>query len=247
MRIRQALGGFAAAAALSLCSIGSANALSVSVASTGDTLNGTGTSATYSGGAGGTLYVPSAPGTAGIPVIITYNSANSYNALFTFTPTSAVDGATAVPGGKYSTDFTGGTFDFTSANGTTTYLSGTYSAGLMTAAQGGTAVQFASGGANDVTYTGGTFLSLAGVSPGDIGAFGLSFSGADDGSGTGTSISGGYIDQFTSSGFSGTFSAFAPAAPAPEPGSTTVFATAALLLVGMLIVGRRRNSGMSIA
>jgi hypothetical protein len=247
MRIRQALGGFIAAAALGVLSSGVAGAASISVASAADTLGGVGTAGTYTGGAGGTLYVPSAPGTAGIPVIITYDAAHTYSAIFTFSPTSAVDGATAIPGGKYATDFTGGTFNFESTDGTTDYLSGTYSAGLMTTAPGATAVQFASGGANDVTYTGGTFLPLAGINPGDIGAFGLSFSGADSGSGTGVGVSGGYINQWTANGFSGTWSAFVPAAAVPEPGSFSVIAFAALMLGGLVLAARRRNHGAAAA
>lgn len=248
MRIRRALTGFVATAALSAMAVGSAHAGSISVASTADTLGGVGTSATYSGGSGGTLYIPSSPGVAGIPVNITYDATHQYSALFTFAPTSATDGATSIPGGKVATDFTGGSFSFVSTDGLTTYLSGTYSSGLMTTAPGATDVQFASGGANTVTYTGGTFLPLAGIHTGDIGAFGLSFSGADSGSGTGVGVSGGFINGWTSNGFSGTFSAFIPVRPTvPEPGSLTVVGFAGLMLAGMVLAGRRRSRGLTPA
>jgi hypothetical protein len=242
MTIRRTLTGFVGIAALAALSASSAHALSISVASTADDLNGA-TAETFTGGPGGTLYIPSS-GTSVIPVNLTISPTTTYDDIdFSFTPTSATSAAVLIPfsGGKYAEEFTGGTFDFYS--GTTTYLSGTYTTGVMSAAQGGTTVQFQSGGANEVTYTGGTVLGLEGLSPGDIGAFGLSFSGTDNGSGTGTSLSGGHIDQFTGNGLSGTFSAFVPNA-VPEPSSTAAFAVSALVLAGLVI---RKRSSSSLA
>ncbi|MEO7715420.1 MAG: PEP-CTERM sorting domain-containing protein [Capsulimonas sp.] len=220
-------------------SIGAVSASSGSAGSFADLLSLSGPSATFTGGPGGTLYVPSPPGTAGIPVNFFLDATHQTNAIFTLSP--VVGTSTAVPVfGTFQETTTGGTFSI--ANGSTTYLSGTYTSGILGVANGGTTVSFKSGGANSVVYTGGTFLAPAGLSAGDIGSFNFSFSGANTGAGTGVSV-GAYINSFVSRGASGTFSAEVASVPEPE-------SLAPLIIGGMLLFGfglRRRNVPAEIA
>jgi len=212
-------------------------------------LGGSGSAATFTGGSGGTLYVPT-PGSSGIPTVITFDSAHSYNATFTLSPISATSGAVAIPGGDVDETMTGGTFSF--SDGATTYLSGSFTDAFMTTASHGTAVGVLSSGANSVTYTGGTFLSLAGISPGTIGAFSLGFSGADSGKGTGVGVGGGFISGWSANGFSGTFSALSGSGPGggpgvPEPSGLAAFSIAGLLIAGALAVRKKGRAAAVFA
>ncbi|MCW3059260.1 MAG: hypothetical protein JWQ02_1081 [Capsulimonas sp.] len=246
MKTQNTLNAVIATSLLAIASISMASAASVSAGSFPDTLGLGGPSATFTGGAGGTLFVPSAPGTAGIPISFYLDPAHQANAIFTFSPVSATSAALPVFG-TFAESTTGGTFSI--ASGSTTYLSGTYSSGVMSVANGGTTVSFVSGGANSVVYTGGTFLTPAGLAVGNIGSFNLSFSGANTGAGSGVTV-GTYINSFVSKGASGTFSGIPGTRggngnPVPEPGSV-----AALMIGGMLLLGvalRRRTASPTFA
>ena len=85
----------------------------------------------------------------------------------------------------------------------------------------------------DVTYTGGSELAQAGVSPGAPGTLGLTLSGVRPGSGLGPQTADEYAISFDATPAT-------PATPAvPEPSALALFGVGGLGLAGLLYAGQR--------
>jgi len=216
-----------ATSALALATMGAVNATTIgTVASPSHP-----SAATFTGGSAGTLTVSNVP--------ITFDGAS---AVLTFSPLSVVPPPAAIE------SLTGGTFTITS--GANTLLAGGFTSSGLVASSGSQTVSFLS---NNVTYTGGSKLALAGLTAGDSGSFSLSFADSVHNPAKpalGVAIDGaGYIESFSTDGVGGTFSGThtvgnpgGPGNPVPEPGSVAV-----LMIGGMFLLGAalRRRTGAS--
>jgi hypothetical protein len=215
--------------------------VAVSVASFADTLNGGGTSETFTGGSNGTLYTVS-QGNSQLPVTTSDGVSGTHAGFFSLSDLTVLGASGPNTDGSRSEKLSSGTFSLDA--GGNNLLSGTFTDAFLTGRVGVPTMTLESDAVN-VTYVGGIFLSEDHLAAGDKGSYSFSFSASqsNNDSTVGPQFnSSEYIEPFTSGGTAGTFDAVVPGGSGlvPEPGQYASFGVGILGLLG-LIVGRRRR------
>jgi hypothetical protein len=245
MKIQKAIGGLAAAIALTVVATGAAQA-NTAFAGFTDVSPSAG-DYTYTGGNGGSF--SSNAGGFGVVATGPLGAADIFpGAVFVFGPVTANDtvNRNTTDGGVTFTDtapFTGGTFTlYGDPAKATVLLSGSFAGAKITATEGSTSGNTINFAGDDVTYTGGLYYNqILAANPGlssVIGNFSLSLSGVSPAFG----VTGNYLNAFTAQGGAGTFDyTGSQIQPVPEPGTIATLSMGALGLLGMGFARRRRS------